>query len=85
MFNDNIQYEVEIAFTLIPSTSPGNKKLIPSKTYSGRELINLLGEVTDLTNFVNTDRVKKNNKLSSIMEMVLNLDELDNSDNLEDG
>ena len=47
--------------------------------------MNLLGGLIDLTDFVNNDRVKKKNKLKGITEMILNLDELDNSDNLEDG
>ena len=37
------------------------------------------------TQFVSDDRVVKTNKLKGITEMILNLDELDNTDNLEDG
>ena len=37
------------------------------------------------THFVNDDRIIKTNKLAGITEMILNLDELDNTDNLEDG
>ena len=84
LFSDNIQYEVEKAFTFIPPISPGNKKPIESKTYAGRELISVLGMV-DLTDIVNKDRVNKKNKLSGITEMIINTNELDNSDNLEDG
>ena len=39
----------------------------------------------ELTQFVNDERVIKRNKLRGITEMDLNLDEFDNSDNLEDG
>ena len=39
----------------------------------------------ELTQFVNDERVVKRNKLRGITEMNLNLDELDNSVNLEDG
>ena len=35
--------------------------------------------------FVNDEQVDKMNKLRGITEMALNLNELDNSDNLEDG
>ena len=38
-----------------------------------------------LTQFVNDDRVIKTQKLSGITEMIINSNELDNSDNLEDG
>ena len=37
------------------------------------------------SHFVDDDRVIKINKLRGITEMTLNLDELDNTDNLEDG
>ena len=38
-----------------------------------------------LTQFVVDDQVIKKNKLRGITEMILNLNELDNTDNLEDG
>ena len=37
------------------------------------------------THFVDDDRVIKMNKLVGITEMIFNLNELDNTDNLEDG
>ena len=54
MFSDNIQYEVEKAFTFIPPNSPGDRRLILSSSYAGRELISILGMV-DLTDLVNND------------------------------
>ena len=85
MLSDDIQYEVKKAFTFIPPNSPGNRVLISSKTYAGREFIHLLGGVNGLTNFVNNDRVIKKNKFKGITKMIFNLNELDNSNNLEDG
>ena len=86
MFSDNIQYEVEKwAFTFSPPISPGDKVLILRKTYAVRELTYLLGGVNGLTNFVNNDEVKKKNKLPGITEMIINVNELDNTENLEDG
>ena len=38
-----------------------------------------------LTDFINNDRVSKKNKLSGITKVIINSNELDNSDNLEDG
>ena len=83
MFSDNVQYDVKEAFAFIYPIS-SNKKLIESKTYAGRELIHLLG-VVDLADLVNNAQVNKKNKLSSITEMIINSNKLDNSDNLEDG
>ena len=64
---------------------PINGKLILNKTYSGRELLFIVGGMAKLTKFVNDDRVIKRNKLVGITELILNLGELDNTDNLEDG
>ena len=58
MLSDNIQYKIEKAFLFISPISPGDKKLIESKTYAGRELISFLGMV-DHTDLVNNDRVIK--------------------------
>ena len=84
MFSDNILYEVEKAFKFIPPNSPGDKVLIESKTYAGRELISALGGVNGLTDLVDNDQVSKKNKLSGITEMIINSNEHDNTDNLED-
>ena len=59
-----------------------SKKLIPSGTYASRELLSLLEGMVELNKFLVDDQVTKTNKLKGI---ILNLDELDNSDNLEDG
>ena len=41
--------------------------------------------MVELNQFVVDDQVIKKNKLKGITEMIINLDELNNSDNLEDG
>ena len=84
MLSDNIQYQLIKPGTIINDIS-GDKKLIPSKTYAGRELLFVLEGMTEFIQFINDDRVIKKNKLKGITEMILNLDELDNTDNLEDG
>ena len=61
------------------------KKMIPSRTYAGRELLSMLEGMVELNQFVVDDQVTKMNKLKGITEMILNLNELDNSDNLKDG
>ena len=84
MLSDNIQYEIIKPRTIMDSISD-TKKLIPSRTYAGRELLSMLEGMVELAHFEADDQVINTNKLKGITEMVLNLDELDNSDNLEDG
>ena len=61
------------------------KKMIPSGTYAGRELLSIVEGMVELDQFVVDDQVIKKNKLKGITEMIINLDKLNNSDNLEDG
>ena len=53
VFSHNIQYEKVKSHTIIDDNSPGNKKLILSKTYTGIELISILEGVIELTQFEN--------------------------------
>ena len=61
------------------------QKMIPSGTYAGRELLSIVEGMVELNQFVVDDEVIKKNKLNGIMEKIINLDELNNGDNLEDG
>ena len=61
------------------------KKMIPSGIYAGRELLPIVEGMVELNQFVVDDQVIKKNKLKGITEMIINLDELDNSENLKDG
>ena len=65
--------------------TPNTKKMIPSGTYAGRELLSMLEGIIELNQFDVDDQVTKTNKLKGITEITLNLDELNNSDNLKDG
>ena len=56
------------------------QKMIPSRTYAGRELLSMLEGMVELNKFLVDDQVTKTNKLKGITAMILNLDELDNSD-----
>ena len=84
MISDDIQYNILKPRTIIDNIS-GNEKLILNRTYAGRELLSMLEGMIELTQFVNDDQVIKMHKLKGITEMILNLNELDNTDNLEDG
>ena len=59
--------------------------MIPSRTYAGRELLSMLEGMVELNKFLVDDQVIKTNKLKGITEMIINLDEVDNTNNLKDG
>ena len=59
--------------------------MIPSGTYAGRELLSIVEGMVELNQFEVDDQIIKKSKLKGITEITLNLDELSNSDNLEDG
>ena len=61
-----------------------SKKLIPSGTYASRGLLSMLEGIVELNKFLVDDQVTKTNKLKGITEMIINLDELNNSVNLKD-
>ena len=84
MISDNVKYEILKLHTVMHPIS-NTKKMIPSGTYAGRELLSIVEGMVELNQFVVDDQVIKKNKLKGIMKMIINLDELNNSDNLEDG
>ena len=84
MLSDNVQYQVfELRSVMDPISD--TKRMVPSGTHAGRELLSMLKGMVELTQFGNDDRVFKINKLRGITEMIISLDELNNSNNLEDG
>ena len=82
MLSNNIQYKVLKLRSVMDSDS---KKLIPSGTYAGRKLLSMLEGMVELNQFEVDDQVIKMDKLKGITEMIINMNELDNSDNLKDG
>ena len=84
MSSDNVQYQLSKLRSVMDPIS-GTKKIIPIGTYAGRELLSMLEGMVKLNQFVVDDQVIKKNKLKGITEMILNLNELDNSNNLKDG
>ena len=79
MLSDNVKYEI------VMDRISDEKKIIPSGTYAGRQLLSIVEGMVELNQFEVDDQVTKMNKLKGIMEMIINLDELNNSDNLKDG
>ena len=84
MLSDNVKYKIlELRAVMDPVSN--RKKMIPSGTYAGRELLSIVEGMVELIQFAVDDQVIKTIELKGIMEMIINLDELNNSDNLEDG
>ena len=84
MLSDNVKYEILKLHAVMDPIS-NTKKMIESGTYTGRELLSIVEGMVEFNQFVIDDQVIKKNKLKGITEMIINLDELNNSDNLEDG
>ena len=84
MSSNNVQHEI-LKLRAVMDPIPNTKKMIPSGTYAGRELISMLEGIIELNQFKVDDQVIKKNKLKGITEITLNLNELNNSDNLKDG
>ena len=84
MLSNNVKYEILKLHSVMDPIS-NVKKLIPSGTYAGRELLSIVEGMVELNQFEVDDQVTKTNKLKGIAEITLNLDELDNSNNLKDG
>ena len=63
----------------------GSKKLILNQTYTMRELSAFAERKMIISDLNNDPRILKMDKFAKITGMTFNLDELDNSDNLEDG
>ena len=78
MLSDNVKYEI-LKLRAVMDPISDAKKTIPSGTYAGRQLHSIVDQ------FEIDDQVTKMNKLKGITEMIINLDELNNSVNLKDG
>ena len=84
MLSDNVKYEI-LKLRAVMDPISDAKKTIPSGIYAGRQLLSIVEGMVELNQFEIDDQVTKTNKLKGIMEMIINLDELNNSVNLKDG
>ena len=84
MLSDNVKYEI-LKLRAVMDPISDVEKTIPSGTYAGRQLLSIVEGIIELNQFEVDDQVIKMNKLKGITEMIINLDELNNSDNLKDG
>ena len=83
MLSKNTQYEMTkpLKLKLVDSS----EKEVLSKTYMSREL-NAFVEGKHIVSYLDNDpQIIKTNKLAKVTNVSLKLDELNNSDNLEDG
>ena len=75
MLSDNVQDEILKLHAVMDPIS-NTKKMIPSGTYAGRELLSMLEGIVELKQFEVDDQVTKTNKWKGITEKTLNLDKL---------
>ena len=84
MLSDNVKYEI-LKLREVMDPISNMKKTISSGTYAGRQLLSIVEEIIELDRSEIDDQGTKMNKLKGITEMIINLDELNNSVNLKDG
>ena len=80
---DNVQYWLQGSIEVLLKT--GKKIVLNKGVYTDKELNSLIG--TDLKSQMLDSRndVLKTNKLEKVTKLTISLNELDNSDNIEDG
>ena len=82
--SNNVKYEI-LKLRLVMDPISDAKKTMPRGTYAGRQLLSIVEGIIELNQFEIDDQVTKTNKSKGITEMIINLDELNNSVNLKDG
>ena len=84
MLSYNVKYKI-LKLRAVMDPISDVKKTIPRGTYASRELIFIQEGIVERKQFEIDDQVTKMNKFKGIMEMIINLDELNNSVNLKVG
>ena len=82
MLSDNIQYKMTKPLGL-QLVDDGEKQIL-NGSYTKRELDAIVGRKHIISDLDNDPQIIKTNKLAKVIDMIINLDELNNSDNLED-
>ena len=83
MLSENTQYEMTKPLKL--KLVDGSEKEVLSKTYTSRELNAFVEGKHIVSDLDNDPQVIKKNKLAKVTNMIFKLDELENTNNLEDG
>ena len=83
MLSDNVQYWLQGSIEVLLKMG---KKIVSNKgVYMDKELNSLIGMELRMQMIDSLDNVLRTNKLEKVKKMTISLNELDNSDNLEDG
>ena len=69
MLSDNVKYEI-LKLDAVMDPISNTKKMIPSGTYAGRELLVIVEGMVELSQFVVDDQVTETNKLKGITEII---------------
>ena len=83
MLSNNVQYWLQGSEEVLLKT--GKKIVLNKGVYTDRELNSLIGLEMKSQMLDSCNDVLRTNKLEKVTKMVFSLNELDNSDNLEDG
>ena len=83
MLSDNVQYWLQGSIEVLLKT--GKKIVINKGIYTDKELNSLIGMELKSQMLDSHNDVLRTNKLEKVTKMVISLNKLDNSDNLEDG
>ena len=83
MLSKNTQYEMTKPLKL--KLVGGSEKEVLNKTYTSRELNAFVEGKHIISDLDNDPQIIKTNKLAKVTNMIFKLDELDNTNNLEDG
>ena len=83
MLSDNVQYWLQGSIEVLLKT--GKKIVLNKGVYTDKELNSLIGLELKSQMLDSRNDVLRTNNLEKVTKMAVNLDELDNSDNLEDG
>ena len=83
MISDNVQYWLQESIELLLNT--GKKIVLNKGVYMDKELNSLIGTELKSQMLYSHNDILRTNKLEKVTKMVISLNELDNSDNLEDG
>ena len=81
MFSDNVQYQIRKPLKVLLITN--EEKMLSEGMFMDREL-NLSARRKVIMALDADENVIKTNKLADVTEMIISLDELDNTDNLKD-
>ena len=83
MLGNNVQYWLQRSVEVFLKT--GKKIVLNEGVYTDKELNSLIGMELKSQMLDSRNDVLRTSKLEKVMKMVISLNELDNSDNLEDG